>query len=96
MSVPSAASLAHFPTRCGDAEFQYPFGTAPGCFHQGFELTCDHTTHPPRLFWANSSTQVVGTDGTDHYFAYAAIGFSIAMTPGTSTYTGSWESPAKG
>jgi len=31
LSVPSAASLAHCPTRCGDAEFHYPFGTAPGC-----------------------------------------------------------------
>ncbi|CAO2039591.1 unnamed protein product [Urochloa humidicola] len=96
LSVPSAASLAHCPTRCGDAEFFFPFGTEPGCFRQGFELTCDRTTRPPRLFWANSTTQMVGTDGTDHYFAYASIGFSIAMTPGTSTYTKSWESPAKG
>ncbi|XP_066332014.1 wall-associated receptor kinase 3-like isoform X2 [Miscanthus floridulus] len=98
LSVPSADSLAHCPTRCGDAEFLYPFGTEPGCFRQGFELTCDTTTQPPRLFWANSSTQMLGTDGTDHYFAYASIGFNITVTPGTSTYnsTGSWESPAKG
>ncbi|KAF8677826.1 hypothetical protein HU200_046416 [Digitaria exilis] len=97
LSIPSAASLAHCPTRCGDAEFGYPFGTSPGCFRQGFELTCDNTTHHPRLFWANSSTQMVGTDSTDHYFAYASIGFSIAMAPGTtSTYIRSWESPAKG
>ncbi|CAD6250349.1 unnamed protein product [Miscanthus lutarioriparius] len=97
-AVPSADSLAHCPTRCGDAEFLYPFGTEPGCFRQGFELTCDNTTQPPRLFWANSSTQMLGTDGTDHYFAYASIGFNITVTPGTSTYnyTGSWESPAKG
>jgi len=96
LSVPSAASLAHCPTSCGDAEFLYPFGTEPGCFRQGFELTCDNTTQPPRLFWANSTTQMVGTDPTDHYFAYASIGFSITMTPGTSTYTRSWESPARG
>ncbi|TVU29281.1 hypothetical protein EJB05_20841, partial [Eragrostis curvula] len=96
LSIPSAASLAHCPTSCGDAEFLYPFGTAPGCFRQGFELTCDNTTHPPRLFWANSTTQMVGTDPTDHYFAYASIGFSIAMTPGTTNYTRSWEAPAKG
>ncbi|KAF8653362.1 hypothetical protein HU200_062288 [Digitaria exilis] len=82
LSIPSAASLAHCPTRCGDAEFGYPFGTSPGCFRQGFELTCDNTTHHPRLFWANSTTQMVGTDSTDHYFAYASIGFSIVMAPG--------------
>nr|CAB3450332.1 unnamed protein product [Digitaria exilis] len=97
LSIPSAASLAHCPTRCGDAEFGYPFGTSPGCFRQGFELTCDTTTQPPKLFWANSTTQMVGTDPTDHYFAYASIGFSIAMAPGTtSTYIRSWESPAEG
>ncbi|KAK3154593.1 hypothetical protein QOZ80_2BG0192650 [Eleusine coracana subsp. coracana] len=96
LAVPSAASLAHCPTSCGNATFLYPFGTAPGCFRQGFELTCDDTTHPPRLFWANSTTQMLGMDPTDHYFAYASISFSIAMTPGTTTYTRSWESPAKG
>ncbi|KAK3158421.1 hypothetical protein QOZ80_2AG0137030 [Eleusine coracana subsp. coracana] len=96
LAVPSAASLAHCPTSCGNATFLYPFGTAPGCFRQGFELTCDDTTHPPRLFWANSTTQMLGTDPTDHYFAYASIGSSITMTPGTTTYTRSWESPAKG
>jgi hypothetical protein len=96
LSVPSATSLARCPTRCGDAEFGYPFGTEPGCFRQGFELTCDTTTQPPKLFWANSTTQMLGTDRTDHWFAYASIGFSITMTPGTSTYTRSWESPARG
>jgi hypothetical protein len=39
---------------------------------------------------------MVGTDRTDHYFAYASIGFSITMTPGTRTYTRSSESPARG
>ncbi|TKW40189.2 hypothetical protein SEVIR_1G232300v4 [Setaria viridis] len=96
LSVPSATSLAHCPTRCGDAEFLYPFGTEPGCFRQGFELTCDTTTQPPKLFWANTPYQMVGTDRTDHWFAYASIGFIITMTPGTSTYTRSWESPARG
>lgn len=96
LPVPSAASLKHCPTSCGNATFLYPFGTAPGCFRQGFELTCDTTTNPPRLYWANSTTQILGTDPTDHYFAYASIGFSIAMTPGTTTYSKSWEAPAKG
>ncbi|CAL4968317.1 unnamed protein product [Urochloa decumbens] len=93
LSVPSAASLAHCPTRCGDATFSYPFGTAPGCFRQGFELTCNHTTQPPRLFWANSTTQILSADADS---VSASISFSIAMTPGTNTYTRSWESPAKG
>ncbi|WVZ74652.1 hypothetical protein U9M48_022812 [Paspalum notatum var. saurae] len=101
LSVPSAAALADCPTRCGDTRFSYPFGTEPGCFRQGFELTCDHTTNPPSLFWANSTTQVVGTTGEvdDDYYSDSLlfiIGFSITMTPGTSTYSRSWEPPARG
>ncbi|CAN6232410.1 unnamed protein product [Urochloa humidicola] len=96
LSVPSNASLAHCPTRCGDATFSYPFGTMPGCFRQGFGLTCDHTTRPPKLFLANSTTQILGTDTTCPEWVYASINFSIALTPGTSSYTRSWESPAKG
>ncbi|CAL4968315.1 unnamed protein product [Urochloa decumbens] len=97
LSVPSAASLAHCPTRCGDATFSYPFGTEPGCFRQGFELTCNHSTQPPMLFLANSTTtQILGTDTTRPEWVYASINFSIAMTPGTTTYTRSWESPAIG
>ncbi|KAJ1279918.1 hypothetical protein BS78_04G192100 [Paspalum vaginatum] len=98
LSIPSNTTLAHCPTRCGDAEFRFPFGTEPGCFRRGFELTCDHTTNPPRLFWANSTVQITGTtmEGDEYSFAYALIGFNFTMTPGTSTYNGSWESPAKG
>jgi len=99
LSVPSNASLAHCPTRCGDTTFSYPFGTEPGCFRQGFELTCDHTTRPPRLFWANSTTQILAVSdapGPVGWSVSGLIGFNITMTPGTSTYTRSWESPAKG
>jgi len=97
LSVPSSASLAHCPTRCGDVSFSYPLGTAPGCFRQGFELTCDTTTRPPRLFWANSTTQILDAGDVASYGSvYGLIGFSITMTPGTTSYTRSWESPAKG
>jgi len=97
LSAPSSASLAHCPTRCGDVSFSYPLGTAPGCFRQGFELTCDTTTRPPRLFWANSTTQILDAGDVASYGSvYGLIGFSITMTPGTTSYTRSWESPAKG
>uniref|UniRef100_A0A0E0CNS2 Protein kinase domain-containing protein n=1 Tax=Oryza meridionalis TaxID=40149 RepID=A0A0E0CNS2_9ORYZ len=95
--IPSAAYLqAHCPSRCGDAEFFYPFGTSPGCFRQGFGLTCDNTTVPPRLFWGNTTTQILSTDPTDRNFIYASIAFNITMVPGVSVYRMSWESPANG
>jgi hypothetical protein len=90
LSIPSAASLAHCPTRCGEAGISYPFGTAPGCFRQGFELTCDHST---RLFLTNNTTEILAADVNS---AYASIAFNITLTPGKTTYTGSWESPAEG
>ncbi|RLN07363.1 wall-associated receptor kinase 2-like [Panicum miliaceum] len=97
LSIPSKASPAHCPTRCGDATFSYPFGTEPGCFRQAFELTCDHTNRPPRLFWANNTTKILDAGDVAHYnWVFGSIDFSITMTPGTSTYTRSWESPAKG
>lgn len=95
--IPSAAYLqAHCPSRCGDAEFFYPFGTSPGCFRQGFGLTCDNTTVPPRLFWGDTTTQILSTDPTDRNFIYASIAFNITMVPGVSVYRMSWESPANG
>ncbi|KAG2652243.1 hypothetical protein PVAP13_1NG339457 [Panicum virgatum] len=46
LSVPSNASLAYCPTRCGDTTFSYPFGTEPGCFRQA---SSSPATTPPGL-----------------------------------------------
>ncbi|XP_047085697.1 wall-associated receptor kinase 1-like [Lolium rigidum] len=40
---------------CGNKSIPYPFGTGTGCFLPGFEVTCDQTVFPPRLFLVDPS-----------------------------------------
>nr|CAB3502578.1 unnamed protein product [Digitaria exilis] len=54
-SAPAAAAtgLGSSCTRsCGNVSIPYPFGVEPGCYHDvaGFNLTCNHSYHPPMLF----------------------------------------------
>ncbi|XP_020171767.1 wall-associated receptor kinase 3 [Aegilops tauschii subsp. strangulata] len=90
---PSAPSLAHCPKTCGDVSISYPFGVGPGCFRQGFDLICDTTTKPPKLFLGNTTTQVISLfpSGT----VLASIMYTIPMVPGVGTYNLSWESPGR-
>ncbi|KAJ1296674.1 hypothetical protein BS78_01G320700 [Paspalum vaginatum] len=90
---PSAASLAHCPKTCGDVSISYPFGIGPGCFRQGFEVTCDRTTRPWKLFLGNTTAQVTGLypAGT----VLASIVYTIPMSPDVGAYNLSWQSPGR-
>ncbi|CAD6211567.1 unnamed protein product [Miscanthus lutarioriparius] len=92
---PSLATLAHCPKTCGDVSIWYPFGIGPGCFRQGFEVTCDRTTKPWKLFLGkgNTTTQVTALypAGT----VLASIVYTITMAPGVGTYNLSWQSPGR-
>ncbi|KAF8701818.1 hypothetical protein HU200_033139 [Digitaria exilis] len=43
-------TLAGCPDKCGEISIPYPFGMKPGCFLDGFQVTCNYSFQPPRLF----------------------------------------------
>ncbi|BAF13765.1 wall-associated receptor kinase-like 8 [Oryza sativa Japonica Group] len=90
---PTAASLAPCPKTCGEVNIWYPYGIGPGCFRQGFELTCDTTSKPLKLFLGNTMTQVISLypSGT----VLASIMYTIPMIHGVDTYNLSWDSPGR-
>ncbi|OEL20498.1 hypothetical protein BAE44_0018481 [Dichanthelium oligosanthes] len=44
---------------CGDISIPYPFGVETGCYQPGFNLTCNHSYSPPRLFLGDGMVQVL-------------------------------------
>jgi hypothetical protein len=95
LQIPSNDSLAHCIPRCGDVDISYPFGVGDGCFRQGFDLTCDHSTKHPKLFFGNSTIQVTGV-AAGYFGASTRIIFNLTTRPGTNTYNMSWEPPTEG
>lgn len=51
VAVATVSARSNCTRSCGDVSIPYPFGVEPGCYHAaGFNLSCNHSYHPPRLF----------------------------------------------
>lgn len=46
-------------TSCGSISIPYPFGVEPGCYLHGFNLTCNNSYGPPKLFLGDGTVQVL-------------------------------------
>lgn len=47
-------ALPGCPESCGSITVPYPFGIGQSCSRPGFNLTCDETRRPPKLFLGDS------------------------------------------
>jgi hypothetical protein len=52
--------IANCSTHCGNISISYPFGIEPGCYHLGFNLSCDHSHYLPKLFLGDGTVEVLG------------------------------------
>ncbi|TVU05253.1 hypothetical protein EJB05_48411 [Eragrostis curvula] len=50
---------ANCSTHCGNISIPYPFGIEAGCYHVGFNLTCDLLQNPPKLFLGDGTVEVL-------------------------------------
>lgn len=89
--VAAGAAATDCTRRCGNISIPYPFGVEPGCYIEpGFNLTCDPSRQPPKLFLSDGTTQVLGIDLRD---GTVRINGSVAYFPGNNPGANNGTSP---
>ncbi|GJN15817.1 hypothetical protein PR202_gb02760 [Eleusine coracana subsp. coracana] len=54
---------------CGHISIAYPFDVEPSCYLDGFDVTCDHSYRPPKLFLGDGAAEITDifiSNGTVH------------------------------
>ncbi|CAM0875464.1 unnamed protein product [Alopecurus aequalis] len=94
----AGSMLDDCPTSCGSVGFSYPFGTGPRCsLGPDFNLTCDHSTQPPRLFLCDGVTEVThfGDPLSNSNFIETSFSHTIPIKSGVDVYNLSLEPPGR-
>ncbi|CAN6178975.1 unnamed protein product [Urochloa humidicola] len=94
--------LANCTTKCGNVSVPYPFGIGSGCSLTGFNLTCNTSYEPPRLFLGNGPLRVVdisldnGTMRVQGPHGHTDMSAPLRDRMSNGTINGTWGGPSWG
>jgi hypothetical protein len=77
--------IADCSTHCGNISISCPFGIEPGCYHLGFNLSCDHSHNPPKLFLGDGTVEVLGISIPSGAVRHNSRGIVLSSVPNAAT-----------
>lgn len=87
-------ALPGCPEACGSIAVSYPFGFRQGCFHTGFNLTCDETRKPPKLL-VGDGAEVIDISLADGTLRIHSKMLSISLNTSSTQSNASWSAGLK-
>ena len=82
------SSLPGCASSCGDIDIHFPFGIGSGCHLPGFNVVCDRSYRPPRLFLGDGTVKVLEISLPNSTAVIDSD--AVRVRYGTATGDGAW------